>query len=235
MAGWLSQQSGQTLSLAGLCHFRHSRVVPPANLDSLKQGDPAAWNEAFGWLWPVALAVAKLRLDQYLPDEAEDVAIEALEALVERVRDGKVKTVEGLKPEVTSIARNKAISLLRRQFAEKRGGGMTISLDQPSDPSDPKSPPMEAAAEDSSLDVLDISELASLLAELARAGNPEHQAVIRDFLFGGQSYEEISSKRGFPIGTVGVYLKRGLEAMRKAAERRPNLLKELLAFLRYTQ
>ena len=40
------------------------------------------------------------------------------------------------------------------------------------------------------------------------------------------------AEHGIAVGTVGVYLKRGLEAMRRTAQKHPKLLKELEAFLR---
>src|SRR5713101_84565 len=54
----------------------------------------SAWDEAFRWRWPVAFAVAQLKLQPFLPQDVEDVAIEALEALVEMARE--VKSVEEL-------------------------------------------------------------------------------------------------------------------------------------------
>ena len=46
------------------------------------------------------------------------------------------------------------------------------------------------------------------------------------------AYDEIARKHGLAIGSVGVYLKRGLEAVRKLGARHPQLMKELEAFLR---
>jgi DNA-directed RNA polymerase specialized sigma24 family protein len=46
------------------------------------------------------------------------------------------------------------------------------------------------------------------------------------------SYEQIAAKQNMALGTVGVYLKRGLEALHKLGARQPKLLKELEAYLR---
>jgi hypothetical protein len=64
------------------------------DLPALRQGDTEAWDVAFRWLWPPVFAVAQLKLQPFLPGEVEDVAIESLEQLVEKVR--KVKSVEEL-------------------------------------------------------------------------------------------------------------------------------------------
>ena len=199
----------------------------PPDLKSLQQGDEVAWDAAFGWLWPTAFTVAQLKLAPFLPEEIEDVAIEALEELVEKVRE--VKAVEELKPLAASIAHHRAVSLLRQRFAKKRGEGKTESLDAPADEEGTKH---DAASELSPLAELNQTELAGLLAELQRDLKPEFRAVLNDFFWGGLGYEQIASKRKLAVGTVGVYLKRGMEAMRKQGQRHPKLLKELEAFLR---
>ncbi len=87
------------------------------NLKALQTGDADAWNAAFDWLWPTVFAVAQLKLQPYFPNEVEDVAIEALEELVEKVR--VIKSSEELKSLAASIAHHRAVSLLRERFAKK--------------------------------------------------------------------------------------------------------------------
>ena len=65
------------------------------DLQALQYGDTASWDMAFPWLWPAAFGAAQVTLQPYLPAEVEDVAIESLEALVEKVRE--LKSVEELK------------------------------------------------------------------------------------------------------------------------------------------
>ena len=57
------------------------------DLQALQRGDAAAWDMAFPWLWPAAFGAAQVTLQPYLPAEVEDVAIESLESLVEKVRE----------------------------------------------------------------------------------------------------------------------------------------------------
>ena len=66
------------------------------DLPALQKGDAAAWNEASDWLWPTVASVAHSKLHPHLPNEIEDVALEALEELLEKVRS--VKSSEELKP-----------------------------------------------------------------------------------------------------------------------------------------
>ena len=182
----------------------------PPDLRALQTGGADAWNAAFDWLWPTAFAVAQLKLQPFLPDEIEDVAIEALEELVEKVR--AVKTVDELKPLTASIAHHRAVSLLRERFAKKRGGGRTESLDAPSDDhGNPHDPP----SDDSPLADLEEKELAQRLGQSLAELKPPLGEILSDFFLHGLRYEEIARKRGVAVGSVGVYLKRGLEAMRR--------------------
>ncbi|MBI2928051.1 MAG: RNA polymerase sigma factor [Verrucomicrobia bacterium] len=200
---------------------------PQPNLTALRKGDADAWDTAFDWLWPTAFAVARTKLQEYLPAEVEDVAIETLEALVEKTAG--VAKVEELKPLAAGIAHNLAVSRLRERFAAKRGAGKTESLEakQEADGGD-----CEAAAGETLLAELDQAELAGLLGELQRDLPTQQRAVVADFFLEGLSYEQIATKQGLAIGSVGVYLKRGLEAIRRQGAKHPKLLKELEAFLR---
>src|SRR5947208_2011309 len=94
------------------------------SLEALRQGDSKAWEDAFRWLWPVAFAVARLKLQPFLPQDVEDMAIETLEAVVEKVHE--VGSVEELRRLTASIAHHKAVSRLRAGFAAKRGSGQTV-------------------------------------------------------------------------------------------------------------
>lgn len=197
------------------------------DLKALRVGDPSAWNEAFRWLWPTASAVAKLKLEQYLPGEIEDAAIEALEELVEHVP--RVKEIKELKPLVASIAHHRAVSRLRERYAQKRGEGRTESLEALRDSGGNHFDPPDT---DPPLASLGQWELAALLAQLEAQLKPEQRAVLDDFFLHGLAYKQIASKHGVAEGSVGVLLKRGLEAITKCAARHPKLLKELKAFLR---
>lgn len=202
------------------------RVTTP-DLKALRLGDADAWDEAFRWLWPTAFQAARFKLEQFLPEEVEDAAIEALEELVEKVN--VVGQVEELKPLVASVAHNRAVSKLRERFAQKRGAGRTESLEALQN-SDRQT--LEPVADDPAMSKLSATELASLLSQLAEKLKPEQRIVLSDFFLEELSYHQIAKKRAMPIGSVGVYLKRGLEALSKCAAKHPKLLKELTAFLR---
>ncbi len=194
-----------------------ARCVNTPDLKSLQQGGGAAWDEAFRWLWPTVFAVAQLKLQPYFPNEVEDVAIEALEELVEKVR--AVKSSEELKPLAASIAHHRAVSLLRERLAKKRGEGKTESLDAPADDGTAKPEPVSANSPRADLEQRELAQrLGQSLAEL----KPPLGEILSDFFLHGSRYEEIAKKRGVAVGSVGVYLKRGLEAMRRIWGREEN-------------
>ncbi len=197
------------------------------SLKALQQGDADAWDQAFHWLWPVAFAVAQFKLRPFLPGEIEDVAIESLEELVEKV-DG-LQTVEELKPLTASIAHHRAVTLLRRRFAAKRDSGLTESLDATGNDGANNGGP---AATKTPITALQQNELAELLASVQADLPSELRMMLNDFFIAGLSYKEIADKYGVAIGTVGVYLKRGLEGIQYQRTRNPKLLKELEDFLR---
>lgn len=181
----------------------------PPELHALQQGDETAWNAAFDWLWPTVFAVAQLKLHPFLPDEVEDMAIEALEEMVDKVRS--IKSLDELKSLAASIAHHRAVSRLRNRFAQKRGSGKTESFDAPTDEAGHIKEP---ASEASPLAELEQKELAERLHQSLTQLKPPSGQILQDFFLHGLLYEEIAKKRGVAVGSVGVYLKRGLEAMR---------------------
>jgi RNA polymerase sigma factor (sigma-70 family) len=187
------------------------------DLGALRTGDASAWDEAFAWLWPTVFTVAKLKLQLYLPNEVEDVAIESLEQLVEKVP--RVKAVEELKPLAASIAHHRAVSLLRERFAKKRGEGKTDSLDAQTDRGASQNEPTTIQ---SPLEDLQQFELAQRLGKSLAELKPPMGDILSDFFLHGLRYEEIANKRGVAVGSVGVYLRRGLEAMRRIWVREEN-------------
>ena len=194
-----------------------STQVNLPDLLALKTGEASAWDAAFSWLWPTVFTVAKLKLQPYFPNEIEDVAIESIEQLVEKV--STLKSAEELKPLAASIAHHRAVSLLRERFAKKRGEGKTDSLDALSDEGASNSEPISS---DSPLADLEQMELAHRLGMSLAALKPPMGEILSDFFLQGLRYEEIAKRRGVAVGSVGVYLKRGLEAMRRIWGREEN-------------
>jgi RNA polymerase sigma factor (sigma-70 family) len=184
--------------------------VEMPDLAALQRGDGAEWEIAFTWLWPAAFHAARGTLQPRLSEDAEDVAIEALEELIEKVQD--LDSVDDLRPLAATIAHHHAVSRLREHFAAKRGGGRIESLEARGQ--DAGDGPLHEIGDcpDTSLEKKESAEvLRRLLDEL----KPPQGEILADFFLRDLSYEQIAQKHGIAIGSVGVYLKRGLEAIRR--------------------
>jgi RNA polymerase sigma factor (sigma-70 family) len=200
------------------------------DLKALREGDEDAWARAAGLLREVAERAAASKLAGALAGDAEDVAAEAVEAIVDKVKsDRRIEDFEEVKRLTVGIARNQAVSRLREHFAAKHGAGKVDSLDAHQQGEEISFAPPE---QDSSFAEIDHRELADLLKQLQEKLKPEYRKVLHGVFVEGLTQKEIAAKQGLPIGTVSVYSKRGLECIRKCAERHPRLLKELKAFLR---
>ena len=68
---------------------------------------------------------------------------------------------------------------------------------------------------DSPLAALERKDVAECLSRTLSKLKPPQGAVLTDFFLSGLSYEGIARKHGMPIGSVGVYLKRGLVTLRR--------------------
>lgn len=180
------------------------------DLQALQCGDGTEWDVAFQWLWPVAFGAAQISLQLHLPADVEDVAIEALEELIEKVRG--LKSIQELRPLAASIAHHHAVSRLRYHFAAKRGGGITESLDAiGADTGDAQQATMGECPRIS----LEQKELAEALHRLLAELKPPQGEILTDYFLHDLTYEEIAKKRAVAIGSVGVYMKRGLEVLRR--------------------
>lgn len=139
-----------------------------------------------------------------------------------------VASDEELKPLTAAIARNKASDRLRRHLADKRGGNNVQSLELMVESSAGEPAGFEQA---DFLDRLNVQELRELLTDLSAEVKKEYRIVLRDHFFDQLSYQEIAAKRQISLGSVGVYLQRGLGSLRTALARKPKLKGEFLAML----
>jgi RNA polymerase sigma factor (sigma-70 family) len=195
-------------------------------LEQLASGEPETWNQAFRCLYPVAVEAARTRLGDGLNGECEDVAMETLAEILEK--GVQVSSEKELKPLTAAIARNKATDRLRRHLAEKRGGNKVQSLEELTEANAGELP---AGPHTEFVDQLAIQELRALLAELSTEVKKEYRVVLRDHFLDQLSYNEIASKRKISVGSVGVYVQRGLSSLRNVIARRPKLQSEFLAML----
>ena len=197
------------------------------DLCELKKGNESAWQQAFPLLWPIAFHAALHPHAALTPDEAEDVAIEALTKLVSKI--SLVETWDQLKALLTAIAYRGAISLARHKSATKRPQ-IAVHLDA--------LPPTEGEkiidcpGATGTLNETDLGELTHLLHQ-AMSGLDE---ITRRLLFNnvvdGLSFRELSEKYAMPSGTVSAKVARGLKRIQATVQKNAKLLQELKAFLR---
>lgn len=191
--------------------------MPAFDLNSLKRGDPASWDKAFPSFFGPAARVARSVLGPHLADEAEDVAIEAVGALVEKVK--QASSLEELNRLVVGIAHNKAVSHVRAYVAEKRGGGRTESLEARQAMSGEFA---ESPAETSPLAAIEAAELAERMGRVLESLKPPQGEMLADRFLRGLTHDEIGRKYGVGVKSVGSLLARALRALRGAWEGRQN-------------
>ena len=81
------------------------------------------------------------------------------------------------------------------------------------------------------LDEIDEKDIQNILETLQAELKPQHKQALSDFFIKRKTFKEISRERGWPIGSVGVYVKRGLEAMRKQRLKYPELTNEAMRYI----
>jgi RNA polymerase sigma factor (sigma-70 family) len=195
-------------------------------VDQLAKGDPDGWNTAFRCLYPVAFEAARSKLTEPFQSECEDVAMETLSDILDA--GGNLASDDELKPLTAAIARNKASDRLRRQFAGKRGGSKVQSIETADESS---ATDAIFCPQSDFLEQLSVQEVHELLIALTSDVKKEYRVVLRDHFFDHLTHKEIAKKREISVGSVGVYVQRGIASLRSAIARKPRLQQEFLAML----
>jgi RNA polymerase sigma factor (sigma-70 family) len=191
-------------------------------VQSLRDGDEAAWMIVYEWLWPKALAVASNKLRFSTSTDAEDVASIALQQLVDHVE--KVSVTEDLLPLTLAITHNQTVQLIRYNKAEKRDVRATDSLDE-----------FDVPAPSASLSELDLQELRALIESLQNTLSPKAASVLGDFYLKGLTQREIAERNKLALNSVGVNITRSLQRIRDVLGKNPALMKEIQVAMRNTE
>lgn len=191
-------------------------------VQSLRDGDEAAWMIVYEWLWPKALAVASNKLRFSTSTDAEDVASIALQQLVDHVE--KVSATEDLLPLTLAITHNQTVQLIRYNKAEKRDVQATDSLGE-----------FDVPAPSASLSELDLQELRALIESLQKTLSPKAASVLGDFYLKGLTQREIAKRNNLALNSVGVNITRSLQRIRKVVGKNPTLMKEIQVAMRNTE
>lgn len=193
---------------------------------SLVDGFYGDTTPAFETLYAVAHAVAAGRLPSHLKPHAEDIAQESVTAIYSS--KPAVSSEGEIKAYTIKTALAKTVDYCRRQAAQKRGGGKTVSLDggQGEDRLISHTFLLEDA-----LGRLSTADVNSILRSLADDLPEGYRLVLLDYYFHGLQQCDIATKRNLPLGSVGVFIRRGLEGLRAALTRAPRLQEELRAYV----
>ena len=191
-------------------------------VQSLRDGDEAAWMNVYEWLWPKALAVASNKLRFSTSTDAEDVASIALQQLVDHVE--KVSATEDLLPLTLAITHNQTVQLIRYNKAEKRDVRATDSLGE-----------FDVPAPSAPLSELDLQELRTLIESLQKTLSPKAASVLGDFYLKGLTQHEIAERNKLALNSVGVNITRSLQRIREVVGKNPTLMKEIQVAMRNTE
>lgn len=200
---------------------------PVSDLQALKSGDEQAWTQAFHTLWRFAYHAALSPRAGLDPDEAEDVAMEAITKLVPRV--GTVADLDELQALLVTIAHRQAISRARRKSAAKRPQ-FAVHLDALPEPEGEQL--LDRGPPDCALSETDIAELLALLHRALSSVDATTRQLLMGHHVEGLRVRELSEKLGLPQGTVTVLMARGLQRIRQALRQSPHLMKQLQVYLR---
>lgn len=176
-------------------------------IEQLKTGDRTAWNRAFEVLYAISLSVCCSTPSALNHQDHEDIATAAITEIVDYIE--KVGSFEECKKLVVTISRNRLFDRFSHDSADKRRYDLGESLEQ-KEGFDPKDERQERP------DALVLQgENALILAEALKQVPEHYRDVVEDFYLEGFTQQEIADRHGLKIGSIGVYVDRGLKALRE--------------------
>ena len=172
----------------------------------LRKRDADEWDKAFKWLWPTAYAVSRNVLSSKLPNQIEDNAIEAIEAVIEKVNECRL--VSEIKAILAKIAHNMGVDALRKHYSLKKGAGNVGSLTDQEDIGD---------IPDTTIEDLDSKftneHNSELIHKVLENLNEKERKCIVSFYLHQKSHKQISEEHDIPMGSIGVTITRALKKM----------------------
>ncbi|KAF0174505.1 MAG: RNA polymerase sigma-70 factor ECF subfamily [Limisphaerales bacterium] len=185
-------------------------------IEQLKAGDRNAWDRAYAILKAISLSVCCSTAPDLNHHAHEDVAIEAITQVVKYVKTAS--SFEECKKLVSTISKNRLLDIFRQRSTLKHGGGKLV---EPEDTEVSNAP-------DQSQQQPDVAvihgERAAMVREALRQISEQYRKVVEESYFNGLTQQEIADKHGLKIGSIGVYLQRGLEALHKILKKDELLL-----------
>ncbi len=191
------------------------------DIDRLRT-DPKEWERTDVWqkLWGSAKMAANRKLHSASPAHVEDIAIQSINRVMERLpHSPNIRKFGELRAFTTSVAYHLAITHLRQILGPERGGGRVGAFDGNED-QQPDDKQISAA------EYLQIEERAWLVNRTLDKLKSLNRNLLYDFFLDGMKQKEIAAKYDMPIGTVGVYIQRALKEARGCLENDANLLED---------
>ena len=184
-------------------------------IELLKAGDRTAWNQAYEILKAISLGVCFSTAPDLTFQDHEDVAIEAITQVLEYVE--KADSFEDCKKLVFKISKNRIWDHIRRRDALKRGADRVESMElhEGFDAPDLQANQDEEIAN---------TEAARMLAEALKQIPEQYRKVVEDFYLNGLTQQQTADRHGLKLGSIGVYLDRGLKALNKILKEKGFLL-----------
>jgi DNA-directed RNA polymerase specialized sigma24 family protein len=214
------------------------------SLADLKSSDLTKQTAAFAALKAGVYPICFRRLEKSFPQEVDDVVMEVMQEIFKQVDE--LKSDEELAKAISRIAMFRAINRWNELMAKKRGEGRIESLEalrsQPGKESTGNLPEDWLGRRKNRTTLVytdehapqfkevDSHDMVNILETLQRSLKQEHKQALQDVIE-GMSYEEISQKRGWPMGTVCGYVNRGVTAMREQRRKYPQLTKEAMRYI----
>jgi RNA polymerase sigma factor (sigma-70 family) len=176
-------------------------------IEQLRTGDRTTWDRAFEVLYAISLSVCCSTASSMNHHEQEDVAIEAVTEVIDYVE--RVNSFEECKRLVVTISKNRLLDRFRSKATVKHGSGQVESLEQQEgfeavDAAQPRPDALVLAGEN------------LMILKRALLGVPEqYRRVVEESYLNGLTQQEIADKLGLKLGSIGVYLDRGLKALKQ--------------------
>jgi len=176
------------------------------DLEKLKQDDADEWARAWEWAKGTALSVAHKKLTGKHRNQAEDIALEAFGKVHKRIHD--ITTSDGIKPYLAKITDNQCADYYKKELAQKRGSGKTLSLDQLRELTGDLFTGFQFPED------FQRRDLFQLIKGYVKKLETKQKLVLEGYFLDGLSYKEIAEKHAIKVGSIGVYKNRGLENLR---------------------
>lgn len=196
---------------------------PAIDIEKLKAGDGGEWERAWEPLCWVARNVVEGYHENIGDLLEDDFIMDAIIKAHEHIQE--FNSIGHLRAWITITTRNAIRDELDRIGRIKHGGGNLQSLEemQEEDSEHSNGPGDDQPRRDDVADEQQITpdqathllQLSQLHEKAFEHVDNRYANVVRDFYFERLTQQEIAKKRGLAIGSIGAYLDRGLDALRK--------------------